>query len=168
MYATTTGTCLKAAGSPQQSQADARPTPNVSAGDDPGRQASLAVSRDLELEHAPRSVGQARHLAQEFLGRTRTDAAEAVIMVVSELVTNAIEHAQPPVMLHLHREMAGNSVWIGVTDGGPSPHEGDWTSSCTDQEHGRGLNIVEALAEAHGTRSLAGNTTTHWARLHAA
>ncbi|WP_406209677.1 ATP-binding protein [Streptomyces sp. NBC_01017] len=145
------------------------------AGDHPARTASTEslcpdrratpVTRDLD--HTPQSVSRARHLTQQFLGNSRNDAAEAVVLVVSELVTNAIEHAQPPVMLHLHRETTGNRVWVGVTDGGPAPDEASWTSPRTDAEHGRGLSIVDTLADAHGTHHLTnGTATTHWARLH--
>lgn len=126
---------------------------------------AVALTRDLE--HAPRSVGRARQLTRKFLGWSDTDAAEGVVLVVSELVTNAIEHAQPPVMLHLHRETAGNRVWVGVSDGGPAFEEGAWISSCADSEHGRGLSIVDTLADSHGTRHFPNGTVTHWARLDA-
>ncbi|MFK4865695.1 hypothetical protein ACI3K4_10755 [Streptomyces sp. CSMPJR101] len=43
-------------------------------------------------------------------------ATESVPLVMSELVTNAIEHALPPVVLRLHRDRAGDQVWVGVTD----------------------------------------------------
>ncbi len=51
-------------------------------------------------------------------------ATESVLLVVSELVTNAIEHALPPVVLRLHRDRAGDQVWVGVTDGGPAHPDG--------------------------------------------
>ncbi|MCX5233236.1 ATP-binding protein [Streptomyces sp. NBC_00233] len=89
---------------------------------------------------------------------------DAVLLVVSELVTNAVEHAAPPLALHLHRERAGSRVWVGVTDGGPAVQEGAWTASCADDEHGRGLTIVDTLAESHGTRTHSSGTT-HWARI---
>ncbi|MER7578110.1 ATP-binding protein [Streptomyces sp. NPDC126514] len=121
-----------------------------------------------DLEHAPQSVSRARHLAEEFLGDCRSDGAGTVVLVVSELVTNAIEHAQPPVVLHLHRESTSDRVWVGVTDGGLADGEGAWTSSCSDAEHGRGLGIVGTLADTHGTRRLSNGNATHWARLRAA
>jgi anti-sigma regulatory factor (Ser/Thr protein kinase) len=113
---------------------------------------------------------QAAEVAREITSAVLDDwqlcegTTDAVLLVVSELVTNAVEHAQPPVTLHLHRERVGSRVWIGVSDGGPATREGDWTVSCTDDEHGRGLAIVDALAIAHGTVSHPGGTT-HWARL---
>jgi hypothetical protein len=84
--------------------------------------------------------------------------------VVSELVTNAVERALPPIALHPHRERAGERVWAGVTDSGPAAGEGAWTASHADDEHGRGLDIIDALTTTHGTRSRSGGAT-HRARL---
>ncbi|WP_326782763.1 ATP-binding protein [Streptomyces sp. NBC_00151] len=120
------------------------------------------------LEHAPEAPGTARRTAQNVLQawQVNDEAIDAVMLVVSELVTNAVEHAQAPLALHLHRERAGCRVWVGVTDSGPAQTEGAWTASCAGDEHGRGLGlaIVETLADAHGTRSHTGGTT-HWARI---
>ncbi|MGW7200855.1 ATP-binding protein [Streptomyces chryseus] len=119
------------------------------------------------LKHAPEAPATARHSAQAVLAgwRVKDEAIDAVVLVVSELVTNAVEHAQAPLTLHLHREHTGNRIWIGVTDGGPAPHHGPWTTSCTDDEHGRGMTIVNTLADTHGTHTHPNSTTTHWARL---
>ncbi|MET7391830.1 ATP-binding protein [Streptomyces sp. NPDC005529] len=168
MYATTPGIHHEPTDTPRQDPQDSdQPTLG---NDHLNGRATPTVTRnlDLDLEHNHRSVGQARRLVREFLGHNRTDAIEAVVLVVSELVTNAIEHALPPVTLHLHRETAGNRVWVGVTDSGPAPQRGDWISSCTDEEHGRGLTIIHTLADTHGTRELSNGTTTRWARLHSA
>ncbi|MCZ1005945.1 ATP-binding protein [Streptomyces lydicus] len=118
------------------------------------------------LAHRPEAVGFARRIARSVLHAWRIDddAAHSVLLVVSELVTNAVEHAQPPLALHLCRENRGRRVWVGITDGGPSARGGSWTSTCAHDEHGRGLAIVEALAAAHGADRHVGGTT-HWARL---
>ncbi|WP_406066290.1 ATP-binding protein [Streptomyces sp. NBC_01077] len=118
------------------------------------------------LEHRPDTVAVARGTAQRLLENWQVsrDCVEAVVLVVSELVTNAIEHALPPVVLHL-RQDCDDRVWVGVSDGGPAMHAGPWTASCADDEHGRGLKIVAALAETHGTHTHSAGTTTHWARI---
>ncbi|MFD8079661.1 ATP-binding protein [Streptomyces sp. NPDC059718] len=119
------------------------------------------------LEHRPEAAGAARRVIRAVLDgwQVGADAAESVVLVVSELVTNAVEHAEPPVILHLHREPAGRQVWVGVTDGGPAATDGGWTTSCTGAEHGRGLDIVDTLTTGHGTRTYPGGRATHWARL---
>ncbi|UAL71219.1 ATP-binding protein [Streptomyces angustmyceticus] len=138
-----------------------------------GRDAALvesdprfAAHASRRLAHRPEAVGHARRVARSVLHAWRIDddAAHCVLLVVSELVTNAVEHAQPPLALHLRRENRGPRVWVAITDGGPSVRGGTWTSSCAHDEHGRGLAIVEALAAAHGADSHP-DGTTHWARL---
>ncbi|KOG49747.1 hypothetical protein ADK75_19090, partial [Streptomyces virginiae] len=70
------------------------------------------------------------------------DTADNLLLIVSELVTNAIEHALPPLTLHLNHP-TNNTMTIAVTDGGPATHHGPWTTNCTPDEHGRGNNIID-------------------------
>ncbi|MFJ2061268.1 ATP-binding protein [Streptomyces sp. NPDC087908] len=123
-------------------------------------------SLTTELAHRPKSVSESRHYAaQAFRAWGVVDGwAEVAILVVSELVTNGIEHALPPLVLRLHRDRS-NRIWVGVTDGGIAPEPGAWTATCRPEEHGRGLDIVAALAETHGIRAHHGGLTTHWARI---
>ncbi|WP_268981043.1 ATP-binding protein [Streptomyces coffeae] len=118
------------------------------------------------MAHGPEAVAHARRIARSMLSTWQIgdDAAHSVLLVVSELVTNAVEHARPPLTLHLSRENTARRVWVGITDGGPATREGAWASSCAHDEHGRGLAIVEALATTHGARRHTGGTT-YWARL---
>jgi hypothetical protein len=48
--------------------------------------------------------------------------------VVSELVTNAVAHALPPVVLHLTLTTGGTGVQVRVTDGGPAPTTAAWAA----------------------------------------
>jgi anti-sigma regulatory factor (Ser/Thr protein kinase) len=123
---------------------------------------------DWPLRHAPQAAAEARHATRRTLDGWGVDAGavDAVVLVVCELVTNAVEHARAPLALHLHRD-TDHGVWVGVSDGGPARREGARTASCAPDEHGRGLAIVQALALNHGTRTHAGGAT-HWARLAAA
>ncbi|MFJ9753055.1 ATP-binding protein [Streptomyces chartreusis] len=125
-----------------------------------------ADDAEWRLEHRPEAAGQARRLARALLAgwNTPEDEAEAAVLVISELVTNAIEHADPPLVLHLHRRRADQRVWIGVTDGGPAAEDGAWSASCTQDEHGRGLYLVKALTQDHGMHRHT-NGTTYWARM---
>ncbi|MEW2424690.1 ATP-binding protein [Streptomyces nigra] len=131
----------------------------------PAAPADVAVTR--ALMHRPDAAGTARAITRAVLGdwHVGQTAAESVLLVVSELVTNAVEHALPPVVLRLHRDRAGDQVWVGVTDGGPAQVDGAWTSSCIREEHGRGLAVVELLTSGHGTRTHPDGASTHWAVL---
>ncbi|MET8948605.1 ATP-binding protein [Streptomyces sp. NPDC004542] len=102
-----------------------------------------------ELDHRASSVATARHTARTVLAgwSVDEDAVYDAMLIVSELVTNAVEHALPPVALHLCRgRVQGRPVIrIKVTDGGAAPHPGPWTASCQPDEHGRGGGIVSML-----------------------
>ncbi|MCZ4609918.1 ATP-binding protein [Streptomyces sp. Lzd4kr] len=126
----------------------------------PSRQGSWS------LRHDPRAARWARDIARSMLTcwEVTQDAAEATLLVVSELVTNAVQHALPPVTLHLHLERTGKRILVAVTDGGPIAGP-DTAAVTAADEHGRGLDIVEALAAARGRDQHIDGAITHWARL---
>ncbi|RXS83695.1 ATP-binding protein [Streptomyces sp. TM32] len=123
------------------------------------------------LAHRPEAVGHARRIARPLLHSWRVgeEASASVLLVLSELVTNAVVHARPPLALHLHlhREHADLRVWIAVTDGGPATRTGCCAASRAQDEHGRGLFLIDTLATSHGTCMHGGGSITHWARLRA-
>ncbi|MFD5410981.1 ATP-binding protein [Streptomyces nojiriensis] len=121
------------------------------------------------LPHCPESAGTARRIASAVLHAWDVDdeTIDQALLVVSELVTNALEHALPPVALHLEQTEDDGNLRIEVGDGGPTDNEGAWTMSCAPEEHGRGVAIITLLASAHGARILA-HTVTYWAILPAA
>ncbi|MFJ1709154.1 ATP-binding protein [Kitasatospora sp. NPDC088346] len=132
----------------------ANPAPRTCSGEAPG---------SWELPHRPESAGVARRVTCAALDAWGVDdnASDQVLMVVSELVTNAVEHALPPVTLRVERP-AADTVHIEVDDGGPAAQEGSWATTGGPEEHGRGGVIVSALSTAHGSRPLA-HGATHWA-----
>ncbi|MEV7676658.1 ATP-binding protein [Streptomyces sp. NPDC088752] len=118
------------------------------------------------LEHRPETAAAARHIVIDALDAWQVDpdVCDSVVLVVSELVTNAVEHAEPPLALHLRHEDT-DGIRVAVSDGGPSRSAGAWTASCEEDEHGRGLNIVDALADTRGMHHHDNGTTTRWAYL---
>ncbi|MER5941581.1 ATP-binding protein [Streptomyces sp. NPDC001928] len=106
------------------------------------------------LPHRPESAGAARRVAHAALQHwgVKVEAIERVLLVVSELVTNAVEHAVPPIALRLEQPV-GDKVHVEVTDGGPSRTKGAWIASCDKDEHGRGGTIIDFLSTAHGSHS---------------
>ncbi|MFD4986467.1 ATP-binding protein [Streptomyces sp. NPDC058374] len=98
----------------------------------------------------------AAHLHIWGLGRLAGD----VTLVVSELVTNAIEYGEgSPVGLRVTR--AAHELCVEVTDGNPEPARSPSPSDLA--ENGRGLLIVAALAQQWDV-SNDGKTT--WCRFH--
>jgi len=110
-----------------------------------GRQLPAAT---LRLAEDLRSAAVARVFVEE---RCRSWGLEGVVedalLVVSELVTNAIVHAGTGVELRLIRGI--ETLRIEVADhggGGPDP-----VLAGEDDEHGRGLLLVAVLSNAWGT-----------------
>lgn len=84
--------------------------------------------------------------------------AQDVVLAVSELVTNAIEHGHGTVCLRVRH--SGDFLLVEVTDNNPAPAR--LHTPAPDAERGRGLPIVAALAEGGWGVSPDGRTT--WAR----
>jgi serine phosphatase RsbU (regulator of sigma subunit)/anti-sigma regulatory factor (Ser/Thr protein kinase) len=102
--------------------------------------------------------------AQQLTGHRAADA----LVVVSELVTNAVVHAGTDVEVVLRLEETGTLV-VEATDHHPTraPRGGDRETPDETPEYGRGLRLVAALSEAWGITYRPG-TKTVWARLTAA
>ncbi|MEV4591339.1 ATP-binding protein [Streptomyces chartreusis] len=125
-----------------------------------------ALPLTLALPHCPQSVAGARRFARAVMiaQDVAEDLEDTVLLLVSELVTNAIEHAAPPLVFHLDQP-ADDTLRVSVDDGGPVTHHDNWHATCTDDEHGRGTTLIAALADQHGAIERPDGHTTHWATL---
>ncbi|GHE12739.1 ATP-binding protein [Streptomyces alanosinicus] len=95
-----------------------------------------------------------------------SEIVEDTLLVVSELVTNAIIHARPPAVLRL-TWVPGDGIRtlrVEVTDAGPALPPAGCRAGIDPDEHGRGETIVHALATRHGIRIHPGGVT-RWADL---
>jgi PAS domain S-box-containing protein len=106
----------------------------------------------------PSAVAQTRKDVVARLERWGlSDAVFVTELVVSELVTNAIRHAEPPIQLRLIHD---TTLICEVSDGGnTAPH---LRRARTYDEGGRGLLLVAQLTERWGTRQGATGKTI-WA-----
>ncbi|MET8079165.1 ATP-binding SpoIIE family protein phosphatase [Streptomyces sp. NPDC005303] len=88
------------------------------------------------------------------------------VVVVSELVTNAVVHAGTDIELDCRLEAHTGALLIEVLDHHPSraPRDGDAEPSYGTPEYGRGLRLVAALAETWGITYRTGAKTV-WAQL---
>jgi len=105
----------------------------------------------LELCATPSAVPCARSLARRIvLEWGRRDLADTAELLVSELITNAIQASvglpRPVVRLWLvaERDNIVIRVWDGSTD---MPARRD---ACPESEQGRGLMLVESLSKQWG------------------
>ncbi len=96
------------------------------------------------------SVRAARHFLLEHLRGNGDEDLDPLALMLSELATNAVEHADTAfeVGIAVTPEAQGRSVQVRVTDeapGFPVPQQ-----PAPDRPRGRGLRIVESLADAWG------------------
>lgn len=121
----------------------------------PAYGASSAGSAAFDLPAVPVAVGTARRIVRDLLtawgvpGEVRDD----VLLVISELVTNALVHAAGErISCRLRRTAERVRIEVEDQDGGPGlpvvgrpgPHE----------QHGRGLFLVEALSSDWGVTAV--------------
>ncbi|MDQ0765474.1 ATP-binding protein [Streptomyces canus] len=110
------------------------------------------------LERATRAGARARELTRDQLAvwhlHEHTDTAE---LLVSELVTNALTHTQGPIRLSISRTAGHRTLRCAVADACPTrPRQ---RRAHTDEEHGRGLHLLDQLSARWGTqRTAAGKT----------
>lgn len=105
------------------------------------------------LPRAPESVATARRLVRTALAAWRLEQlADSATLVVSELVTNAVQHARCDAVRVVVTRPSPSTVCVAVVDKSrvqPVP--------CRASEHdegGRGLALVGLLAEKWGTDPL--------------
>jgi anti-sigma regulatory factor (Ser/Thr protein kinase) len=121
---------------------------------DPAEETGMAEvpgpkSSVLRLPAEPSSVRHARDFVRDKSAAITESARDAVILMVSELVTNAVIHGLPPIVVMIHGAEWG--VQVSVLDDRPDrpvlrPHSLDATG-------GRGMQVIDALATAWGVRS---------------
>lgn len=100
------------------------------------------------LSADPEQVAEARRLVAGYLRDRGEEDGEVAVLLVSELVTNAILHGRAP--LELRALAAGAGVRVEVHDHEPTRppilrHDEDLT-----EPGGRGLQLVDTLADRWG------------------
>ncbi|MFE5212367.1 ATP-binding protein [Streptomyces sp. NPDC056600] len=135
-------------------------------GDDPGPRGPVEAATAPPGAHAPyegvwrftapavdASVPQARRAVRDLLRRQGVPAAEEVVdgllLIVSELVTNAVRHAAllSPV---LAVEVAVGAEWIRVSVEDSHPYRPTALIADTGQTGGRGLLLVRETTREFG------------------
>ncbi|WP_031048412.1 ATP-binding protein [Streptomyces sp. NRRL F-5650] len=105
---------------------------------------------------APHAVRTARSRVRRALEDWRLDGVgDIAVLLVSELVTNALRHAAGPIGVRLVHGPAGPGAVAGVlrvevSDSVPDPPRGRTVGP--DDEDGRGLQLLAAVARDWGTR----------------
>ncbi|MGY1698960.1 ATP-binding protein [Geodermatophilus sp. SYSU D00766] len=109
----------------------------------------------VDLPPSARSVPVARHLAREVLlaWDAPQDSAD-VELLVTELVANVVDHVGGESVLSLELEYSDGWLRIAVADGSAvRPVVGELRG---DQPRGRGMQIVDAIADDWGVEDVDG------------
>jgi anti-sigma regulatory factor (Ser/Thr protein kinase) len=122
-----------------------------------------ALPGAITLPGEERMVATGRRFVRETLGQ-RHPALDEVMLGVSELATNAIKHTPSGDggEITISLVAVGSVIRAEVTNEGSKMPSRPRVRADNDAEDGRGILIVEALAEAWGVTEQAG-TTTVWA-----
>ena len=131
-----------------------RVLPGALAGD------TVVEMHHLHLEPLPRLVSDARHFVREHAPPLPDDTLDALLLMTSELVTNAVLHARTRIEVGI--TVGHESVLVTVHDldlAQPSqlPYEG--------REGGWGLGLVSVLAADSALEVHADDGKTAWFRL---
>jgi anti-sigma regulatory factor (Ser/Thr protein kinase) len=116
---------------------------------------------NVTLVAGPEAPHHARHAASDALAHWTTERRDAALLVISELVTNAVRHGtrddDDRIALVVRRR--GRTTRIEVTD--PRARDGSVAESAVDREEKRagwGLPIVSELTDRWGVERGAGRT----------
>ena len=110
--------------------------------------APLDIAR-TELPATASAVSAGRSFAVETLAAWGcAHKADDARLLVSEVLTNSVQHAEGPVVLHLRRTATELAVEISDL----SPHLPQPRLAAQDEESGRGLILVDTLADNWGVR----------------
>ena len=120
----------------------------------------------LHLSGVPESAAIARQCIARVAGRVGAPIGDVVAAVATELVANAVSHGREPIDLDLYWD---DGSWrIEVHDG--APNADDVVPARLGRrsiETGRGLVVVEALANAWGAERASQGGKVVWAECRA-
>lgn len=118
--------------------------------------------RGEHLPPVPASVGHARRYVSDALEEWAVDdGRDVATLLVSELVTNAVVHARSPITMTV--SLAGDDLELAVGDNDPrmpvrrptlAPDGLEERLTVWEAESGRGVSMVDALADEWGVTHL--------------
>ncbi|MEU6221940.1 PAS domain S-box protein [Streptomyces sp. NPDC047022] len=119
-------------------------------------EAPLATAT-TDLPATPESVPRGRDFLDNTLGSWGcAKSVDDARLLLSEILTNAVQHAQGPISVHACR--TDTDLTVEISD--RSPHLPQPRVAAEDEESGRGLLLVRALADGWGVRPTDDGKTT--------
>jgi anti-sigma regulatory factor (Ser/Thr protein kinase) len=111
----------------------------------------------LSLPPRPESVRAARDRLRELLDSWATEEKrQTVVLLLSEVVTNAVRHAPGPV--HVTVTLFRDRVHARIRDGNPRTPQ----LRAPDETGGRGIELLQRLATRWGVEPHADDGKTVW------
>jgi len=115
----------------------------------------------VSLPAQPTAPGQARRFVTATLDGWRVAGGDDVVLLVSELATNALLHARTSMTVRV-TEDGPDAVRLSVSDhSGELPRQ---RALSVDAATGRGLALLASIADAWGVETSAGGKTV-WCRV---
>ncbi|MEU5428512.1 ATP-binding protein [Streptomyces olivoreticuli] len=120
-------------------------------------------------EFAVQSARRAMTALVRAWGMADKEQVDSIGLIISELLTNALLHTIPVPgdEIGLSVAEAGGAVLIEVEDGGGPTVPAIRPRSGDECEHGRGLALVDAMADSWAWRTLPNGCRSTWAYLSA-
>jgi anti-sigma regulatory factor (Ser/Thr protein kinase) len=105
-----------------------------------------------QLSHSPRSAGRARALLRSQLSEWGIvgNVAETAELLLSELVTNSIQHARTPAGREIGVRFAYYDRRLRVEVADANSRQPEPRHASPHDEGGRGLTLVQSLADCWG------------------
>lgn len=120
----------------------------------------MRESHHLHLDPVPRLVADARRFVLQHAPELPPDTLDSLVLLTSELVTNAVLHARTAIELGI--TIADDCVLVTVHDLDLARPEQD---PYAVREGGWGLGLVSALADVSSMDTDPGGGKTAWFRL---
>jgi two-component sensor histidine kinase len=112
----------------------------------------------LHLDPVPRVVGEARTFIRDHAPAMPADLVDVLVLLTSELVTNAVIHARTPIEVGI--TVTDRSVVVTVHD-----ENLNHPPARAGREGGWGLGLVRHLAQDSAMEEHVGDGKTAWFRI---
>ena len=119
---------------------------------------------ELLLPTVMTSPGEARRACRAFARRNHVEAVDTLLLVLSELVTNAVQYGDAPIGIRI--DCDARCVRIEVSDALANPTAVTPRQTQLDGTGGMGLRIVDSICLGWGAQeNVSGVGKTVWAEL---
>ena len=119
-------------------------------------------SAEIVLPAQATSPARARRFVSATLTSWRLDGADDAVLLASELATNALLHARSPMTVRVER-LADDVVQVSVADDSPAAPQPRRFSP--ESGTGRGLRLLDSMAESWGVDMIPGDGKVVWCRV---